>query len=133
MGDRAVVFFIHKYKIKGEEKISVSPGVYLHWSGRPERVEEFLTKALPRMRQGDCQYSAARFCGVCHEMIEGNLSLGLFNAPDNLIEMSREEMDERFLCDNGIYLVDVSDWTVTQKGVSNPVSFNLDKNRIPEG
>ncbi len=126
MGNRAVIFMVDEYKRNGEIKHEVSPGVYLHWGGDPEQVKGFLTKALPRMRGGDPWYSAARFCGTCHEIIDGNLSLGLFNTPDDLMEMDAKQIDERFGCDNAIYLVDVSKWTVEQRGVSRPARFKLD-------
>ena len=56
-----------------------SPGIYLHWSG--EEVVKLLKTAAPRLRKGDAGYAAARFCGVCHESIRGNYSLGLLAPP----------------------------------------------------
>jgi len=79
MGERALVVFTN-----GEE---VSPAVYLHWHG--EVVPQLLKLAATVMagdpksgyqnapRIGDVSYSAARFVGVCHSVIDGNLSLGL--------------------------------------------------------
>ena len=78
MGERALVVFAN-----GEE---VSPAVYLHWHG--EVVPQLLKLAAAVMagdpnsyqnppRIGDVSYSAARFVGVCHDNIDGNLSLGL--------------------------------------------------------
>jgi hypothetical protein len=78
MGDRALVIF--------ENKEEVSPVVYLHWSG--SRVPALLEQLKERMKgsEGDVAYAAARFVGICHESIEGNLSLGVWNLPaDTLV------------------------------------------------
>jgi DNA topoisomerase VI subunit A len=96
MGDRAVVVF------KDEDEYSSC--IYLHWDG--SNVMDFLEKASPRLRSGDIQYTAARFVGVCHESIEGNLSLGIMNMRD---EDDLESIDPG---DNGVWVVDVRDWTV---------------------
>ncbi len=96
MGDRAVVVF--------KDKDEYSPCIYLHWEG--SYVMKFLKDASPRLRDGDVQYTAARFVGICHESIESNLSLGIFNmvADDDF-----ESIDPG---DNGVWVVDVRDWTV---------------------
>ncbi len=133
MGDRCVVFMIDEYKSNGEVKHLVSPGIYLHWCGNPDQVRGFLKQALPRMRHGDASYSAARFCGACHEIIEGNISLGIFNAPETLLTMDDKEIDEYFGCDNGIYLVDVGSWIVEQRGMRRSAKFRLDKAQAGEG
>jgi hypothetical protein len=78
MGDRALVIF--------ENKDEISPVVYLHWSG--SRVPAFLQQLKERMqgREGDVSYATARFIGLCHEAIYGNLSLGVWNLPaDTLV------------------------------------------------
>ncbi len=71
MGDRVIVLM--------KDQRGYSPGVYMHWGGA--HVLAFLEKAASRMRKGDASYAAARFCGVVHGEISGNLSLGLLPAP----------------------------------------------------
>ncbi|MBY0460510.1 MAG: hypothetical protein K2V38_24610 [Gemmataceae bacterium] len=69
MGDRACVLFF--------DGTAVSPTVYLHWHGRavPARLAEL--KTLMHGRNHDAAYAAARFVGICHAHIGGNLSLGV--------------------------------------------------------
>lgn len=78
MGDRALVVFTD-----GSE---VSPTVYLHWSGGrvPALIDEL--KTVMTGREGDVQYSAARFIGICHASIDGNLSLGRWNTEEAICE-----------------------------------------------
>ena len=69
MGDRAYVIFFDRH--------SISPTIYLHWHGGD--VPDWLSDLRKRMngRYGDASYAAARFVGICHERIPGNLSLGI--------------------------------------------------------
>lgn len=73
MGDRALVVFTD-----GEE---VSPVIYAHWAG--DAIPELLAthRDLMKDRRGDVSYAAARFCGLLHEHVPGNLSVGLFTTP----------------------------------------------------
>lgn len=103
MGDRAVVVFSERR----DKTEYFSPSIYLHWSG--DEVFDLLVKAIPRMRAGGLDYSAACFCGVCHEEIEGNLSLGLYNAPKDRKEVESEEFSHG---DAGVFVVDVKTWKV---------------------
>ena len=92
MGERALVVFTN-----GEE---VSPAVYLHWHG--EDVPQLLNLAAAVMagdpnsgyqnapRIGDVSYSAARFVGVCHSVIDGNISLGLQPITEKLERGARD-------------------------------------------
>lgn len=89
MGDRVIIRF------DGEH--GAVAGVYLHWHG--ERALDWLRDAAPRMRKGDAGYAAARFCGYCHERIEGGLSLGIM-APENCTPENAEWQDR------GMYIVD---------------------------
>ena len=79
MGDRALVQFKNS---KGE----LSPVCYLH--NHAYQVSEFIrmTEALMQSRGEDLNYTFARFIGVCHEEIKGNLSLGVWNQETELIE-----------------------------------------------
>ena len=117
MGDRALVIFTD-----GKE---VSPTVYLHWSG--SSVPALIEKAGVRMqgRLGDVSYAAARFVGICHEDIEGNLSLGIWNTPRNirtailgwkheefLKNTSHEELLRKYSQgDAGLVIVNADDFT----------------------
>jgi hypothetical protein len=69
MGDRASIIFF-------DDRV-ISPTVYLHWHGPyvPEWLE--ILEIVMTDRTGDAMYAAARFVGICHERIEGNLSLGI--------------------------------------------------------
>ena len=64
MGNRAIVRFP-----------DASIEVYLHWNA--DDVIDWLREAAPNMRQGDGNYAAARFIGLCANMIDGGLSLGV--------------------------------------------------------
>ena len=69
MGNRACIVFFDRNR--------VSPTVYLHWHG--DAVPGWLgqLKELMSGRFCDASYAAARFVGICHANINGNLSLGL--------------------------------------------------------
>lgn len=92
MGDRAMVRF--------RDSHSVSPAVYLHWSGAevPRLVAD--AAAIMRTRLDDANYACARFVFVCCEANGGwhdNLSVGV---------------TDRFEShgDAGIFEVDVQTW-----------------------
>ena len=101
MGNRAIVVFTD-----GKE---YSCGIYLHWHGDPTFVAELIAEAIPRMRAGDVQYSAARFCGVRHENMHGNLSLGLVRPPT---QQEQKNWDKYSQGNNGVSVVEVTDWTM---------------------
>ena len=71
MGDRARIVFFDSHL--------ESQTVYLHWHGT--QVPAWLCDLKQRMhgRFSDAQYAAARFVGICHSKIEGNLSLGILS------------------------------------------------------
>lgn len=94
MGDRAVIFF--------HDAAATAPGIYLHNNGSD--AAEWLKTASHRFRAGDADYAAARFCGICHEMIDGNLSLGLVAPPETLSEDNLRKQDAG---DHGVFLVNV--------------------------
>jgi hypothetical protein len=104
MGDRALVIF------KTEDEIS--PAAYLHWSGNavPEILEQH--KTLMKTRTGDASYACARFIGICHNRIDGNLSLGVFSIkPEELKavqEGNADEIAEFSHGDAGVIVVDCS-------------------------
>ena len=120
MGERAVVYF-------KDYNRGFSCGIYLHWDGSPADVHRHLEAAAPRMRHNDSMYSAARFCGHMHTVIEGNLSLGLL--PPVTWEDIRDDTSD----DNGIFVVDTDTWEVNQylDGKLVGVSYRLE-NKPPQ-
>ncbi len=111
MGNRALVLFTD-----GER---VSPVVYLHWCGSqvPAWLNEL--KQLMRGREGDVDYACARFVGLCHTKIKGNLSLGVWNTPPNVGrairglpgDRARDELAAYSHGDAGVVIVNVGDFT----------------------
>lgn len=99
MGDRAIVVF--------RDGDDFSPCVYLHWNGM--EVPKWLENAVPRMRNGEVGYSAARFCGVCHEKIDGNCALGILPPPKDMQEATSDDFSHG---DAGVFIVDVNTWEV---------------------
>jgi hypothetical protein len=104
MGNRAcVIFFDHN---------RVSPTVYLHWHG--DAVPRWLDqlKATMHGRFSDAAYAAARFVGICHAHIEGNLSLGIWSNALSLADLRRtDEMEAESPGNAGIVVVDTSDFS----------------------
>jgi hypothetical protein len=104
MGDRALIIFYDEYRI--------SPTVYLHWNGG--KVPELLTNLAEYMkgRYGDAGYAAARFTGLCHNVISGNLSLGL-----NANKLQRADLEDAAVLatmshgDAGVVIVNTDDFT----------------------
>lgn len=77
MGDRALVVFT-------DSNGQISPTVYLHWSGAyvPELIDQL--REYMKGREGDMEYSCARFIGLCHKRLkDGNVSLGVWNTPNH--------------------------------------------------
>lgn len=107
MGDRALVQFVSKDK--NGKPVEFSPAVYLHWHGG--RVPEFIREcaALMQGREGDVEYSAARFVGICHGAIAGNLSLGIQRAQRVLTKSDSQG-------DAGCFIVDCGSWQVEAFG-----------------
>lgn len=108
MGDRALVMFCTQQTQQVEGPLEFSPVTYLHWHGHC--VGSLLHNLYARMegRRGDCAYVSARFVGLCHEKIEGNLSLGLWNAPtpEDLFEQNDDQGWIYSHGDAGIFIVD---------------------------
>jgi hypothetical protein len=100
MGDRALIVF-HGGK-------QHSPVIYLHWGGYEVVGLLKKTRALMNDRLGDVEYTAARFCGICHEDTDGNTSLGMWNSPKDIEELKASNYSHG---DAGVILVDVSDST----------------------
>ncbi len=104
MGNRASIVFFDQHQ--------VSPTVYLHWHG--DKVPVYLAQ-LKRLMQGrfnDAFYAAARFVGICHERIPGNLSLGVTCNDLYLRDLHNLEV---LLAESpgnaGLIVVDTSDFT----------------------
>ncbi len=86
MGDRALIVFAGDNKGHQEEpEFEVSPIVYLHWAGEavPEMLKELAT--VMEGREGDVQYSCARFIAIAAAFIPGNLSVGIWNSSEATI------------------------------------------------
>ena len=104
MGDRALVIFHDKHRI--------SPSVYLHWYG--SEVPEILRELAEYMtgRHGDAEYAAARFTGLCHRRIPGNLSLGLMSNRLRRSDLADAAVLEEMSHGNaGVVIVDTGDFT----------------------
>lgn len=112
MGDRAIVIFT--------DGAEVSPAIYLHWNGTevPAWLKEH--KEMMADRTGDVAYAAARFVGIAHTKITGNLSLGMWNLTPEQIDRIRgahpstspeTELTAMSHGDAGVALVNVNDFT----------------------
>lgn len=102
MGNRALIVFTNT------AKDDVSPIIYLHWNGSdvPAWIEEL--KSLMASRKGDVSYAAARFVGICHDHIDGNLSLGMWNS--NLGDILKNPAEHSH-GDAGVIVVNCDDFT----------------------
>jgi hypothetical protein len=104
MGNRACIVFFDRNR--------VSPTVYLHWHG--DAVTTWLEQLKVRMngRFSDAAYASARFVGICHANIDGNLSLGIssngFSPADAL---NKDRMEAESPGNAGIVVVDTRDFT----------------------
>jgi hypothetical protein len=104
MGNRACIVFF--------DRTRVSPTVYLHWHGNA--VPEWLGQLKDRMngRFSDAAYAAARFVGICHDNIDGNLSLGVSSNDLSLADVrSQDRMESESPGNAGIVIVDPSDFS----------------------
>lgn len=68
----------HRVSVIFTDEETFGPPVYLHWNGDPD-VLIYLDECRDLMddRRGDIPYMTARFIGICHNNIPGNLSLGV--------------------------------------------------------
>lgn len=104
MGDRALVLFFDRDR--------VSPSVYLHWHGSsvPAWIAELAR--LMSDRRGDASYAAARFTGLCHTQIAGNLSLGITSYPLTLRHVTDVAVLEEMSPGNaGVVVVNTLDFS----------------------
>lgn len=104
MGNRACIVFF--------DRTRVSPTVYLHWHG--DAVPAWLDQIKDRMhgRFSDAEYAAARFVGICHANIDGNLSLGISSNGVTLADLqSKDRMVELSPGNAGFVVVDTSDFS----------------------
>jgi hypothetical protein len=104
MGNRACIVFF--------DRTRVSPVVYLHWHG--DAVPAWLAQLKERMagRFGDASYAAARFVGICHAHIDGNLSLGIWSndlTPADVRDPERMEAESPG--NAGMVVVDTRDFS----------------------
>ena len=104
MGNRASVVFFDDDRI--------SPTVYLHWHG--DAVPDWLNQLKGRMngRYSDASYAAARFVGICHAHIPGNLSLGISSNTLSLANLRDAKlMAEESPGNAGAVVVDTNDFS----------------------
>ena len=104
MGNRASVVFF--------DSTTVSPTIYLHWHGDsvPDWLEELAE--LMKGRYGDASYAAARFVGICHKHIQGNLSLGLLSGGYSRLEtLNPKDMAASSPGDAGMVVVNSTDFS----------------------
>src|ERR1700693_5000744 len=104
MGNRACVVFFDHHR--------VSPTVYLHWAG--DAIPGYLDQLKDRMngRFSDAAYAAARFVGICHANIDGNLSLGISSNDFSLEGLRKKErMEDHSPGNAGVIVVDTSDFS----------------------
>ena len=104
MGNLACIVFF--------DRTRVSPTVYLHWHG--DAVPVWLEQLKSRMngRFSDAPYAAARFVGICHTNIEGNLSLGISSNDLSQADVqSKNRMEAESPGNAGIVVVDTSDFS----------------------
>jgi hypothetical protein len=106
MGHRALIVFTDNK----EEQFS--PTVYLHWHGA--HAIEWLRELQDLMsdRLGDIDYACARFIGICHQNIEGNLSLGVWTTPFDAPAWDAEDWAEYSHGDEGVFLVNTTDFSI---------------------
>ena len=108
MGNRATVIFY--------DANCVSPTVYLHWHG--DAVPAWLFELKERMtgRHSDASYAAARFVGICHHYIGGNLSLGLTSNNFSQAELRDPDlMQSESPGDAGLVVVETRDQSACRK------------------
>ena len=88
-------------------KATSHPVIYMHWHGDIALDLLKATRELMDGRETDLSYVSARFIGVCHENIDGNLSLGMWNSAE---ELKKEDSHG----DAGCVIVDVSksEWNI---------------------
>ena len=104
MGNRASVVFF--------DDDQISPTVYLHWHG--DAVPDWLNQLKGRMngRYSDASYAAARFVGICHAGIEGNLSLGILSNDFSLEDLRcPDRMESESPGNAGMVVVNTSDFS----------------------
>lgn len=104
MGDRASVIFF--------DKVHVSPVVYLHWHGSrmPDWIDEL--RCLMADRLWDAPYAAARFVGICHNHVTGNLSLGIRSCTLQLPDLNcPTKLGQLSPGDAGLVIVNAGDFT----------------------
>jgi hypothetical protein len=104
MGDRALVI------LKGLK--GYSPVMYLHWHA--PQVQNYINrlKEIMDSRGEDLNYAFARLLGIVHNDINGNLSLGCWNLPNDFSEQNTDLLLEMSHGDGGIYVVDLKDYTI---------------------
>lgn len=76
MGNRAVIVSADTTKENANQKI----GIYVHWAGSPEDIQQALDKAQAaqiRTIVDDEQYFWARFCQIFANLLPGTTGIGI--------------------------------------------------------
>lgn len=93
----------------------VSPTVYEHWASHPQTSIIRLKRHMDG-RFGDVPYATARLVGLLHaKNPESNLSLGIWNTPEDIVRAIRKNLEEEIQNyshgDEGVYVIDVRDFS----------------------
>ncbi len=110
MGDRALILKSNQFGT-----IEYSPVLYLHWQGEsvPGLLDEL--REVMRGREGDLSYSFARLVAVACKYMDGNLSIGVHDRPDDF-EESTEYLRGLSHGDAGVVICNCSDYSWYAEG-----------------
>lgn len=116
MGNRAI--------IKGKNS---NLGVYVHWNGGYESVYAFTQYCkMKRYRSPEKDsYGIARLAQVIGNFFGGTLSVGIHVFPEDMIELTKEKVDDLWL-DNGVY--ELEDWEIVKWW--NPEPYDNPNNEL---
>ena len=106
MGNRAVIIF------HNEDNTEYSPQIYVHWA--PANLPDLFKQLTLLMtdRTNDPSYAAARFTGILHNALPGNLSLGLFNLPEDFQDEAAYISTRISHGDEGVFLINTSNFSI---------------------
>ena len=104
MGNRACIVFFDRNR--------VSPRSTCTGTATLSQAGWTSSRSLCRDGSRDASYAAARFVGICHANIDGNLSLGISSNDFSLADVrNKDRMEDHSPGNAGIVAVDTSDFT----------------------